>query len=244
MAAASGRPQTLTALAGELPPSHTPGVFPRRFVYQGESVLFETRPSFLARYWGRMTVYVLLLLLFIAATAAIPQDPATEFFDGLMIFLILWTFFAWWGSAYALTDRRVLLTSGLRSRSFQEMNVDSVHNMTQDGSATGKITFDSGIVRNPSAILSLHRTVKVVWSDLPNTPQVYSFLQDGFSILLAQARRARIRQALFDRAREFMVTCQYCNSLIDVRRIESDPPKCPRCGAPILPAELVAEAAA
>ncbi len=244
MAATPERPQTLTALASELPPCQTSGVFPRRYVYRGESVLFETRPSFLTRYWGRMTIYILLLLLFIAATTAIPDDPATEFFDGLMIFLILWTIFAWWGSAYALTDRRVLSTSGLRSRTFQEINVDAVHNLTQDGSGTGKITFDSGIVRNPSAILSLHRTVKLVWSDLPNTPQVYAFLQDGFSILLAQARRTRVRQALFDRAREYMVTCQYCNSLIDVRRIESDPPKCPRCGAPILPPELVAEVAA
>ncbi|HEV2520592.1 MAG TPA: hypothetical protein VGX00_08295 [Thermoplasmata archaeon] len=239
MLARGARPPTLTALSNELPPGHTPGVFPRRYVLRGETVLFETRPSLLSRYWGRLTIYILLLLLFIAATFAIPTDPATEFFDGLVVVLIAYTILAWRGSAYALTDRRVLSTSGPRSRSFQEMTLEDVHNLVQSGDSTGRLTFDTGVVRNPTARLSLHRTVKIVWSDLPNTPQVYRYAQDLFAVVLVQARQARDRQALMDRAREFMVTCAYCSAIIDIRRIESDPPKCPRCGAPFLPPDVL-----
>jgi hypothetical protein len=243
MSAAAARPQTLSGLVGELPPCHTPGVFPRRYVFRGETVLFETRPSLLSRYWGRLVLYGFLLLLFVAVTFGLPTNPTGPFFDGVLVLLIAYAVFAWRGSAFALTDRRVLATSGVRSGTFQEIANDAVSNMTQVGDSTGRLTFDSGVVRNPTAVLSLHRTMKIVWSDLPNTPQVYRYVQDAFSVLLAQARQVRIRQALLDRAREFIVTCQYCNTLIDVRRIVSDPPRCPRCGAPILPPELVAAGA-
>ena len=138
---------------------------------------------------------------------------------------------AWYRTAYALTDRRVLLVSGLFSRTFRAAAYDEVQSLSPSAGNWGNITFDTVVGRR--GLLSSGGQ-RIVWSKVPYTAQVYDFIQTAFGVRAAEVRKESVRQALVAHALQNTITCQYCGGLIDIRSVNLSSANCPRCGAPLL----------
>lgn len=223
----------------EPPPSLRPGSFPRRLLQHGENILFETRPGLLARYWGRITIFAFLLLLFTAALFA-PGDstnPAAYFFVGVSVLLIAWTVLLWRGIAYSLTDRRVLSVGGVRQTNIVSLPQELIQglNLTPGSS---NIVFTPIPPGAPAGRSKQLRAVQ--WRNISDPSATYDYLQELFAQAATNRRTEATRKALLARALEGKVPCAYCRGLIDVSSVNAASPKCPRCGAPLIaPSEIL-----
>lgn len=128
----------------------------------------------------------------------------------------------------------------MRSGDLSAAPFNDVQNLQMTGSGTGTITFDVAPAGATGAIRRTLRARRVVWAAVPQTANVYDYVQEVFRFFVGRQREATLRQALLRRATENMVTCVFCGGLVDVRSVDAEAPKCPRCGAPLLnPAEVV-----
>lgn len=220
------------------PPSLRPGSFPRQLLQHGESILFETRPGLLARYWGRITVFAFLLILFTAALFA-PGDstnPVAYFFVGIWIVLIAWTILLWRGIAYCLTDRRVLSVGGVRQTDVVSLPQELIQGLNlTPGSSNIVFTPISPVA--PAGRSNQLRPVQ--WLNVPNPSATYDYLQELFAQSATNRRIEATRKALLAKALEGKVPCAYCRGLIDVSSVNAVSPKCPRCGAPLIAASEI-----
>jgi hypothetical protein len=238
MAVGADAPKTETDLLLNLPPTNQPGVFPRRLLTGDERVLFETRPSLLGLYWGRLTIIAIWVLLFAAATAATPSlqtNPAGWFFIGFPVVIAIVYVLIWQKTAYALTSRRVLRLSGLRQTDFADASYDQVEGLTLVSGTSGGIKFDATPPNAPSRVIGGRKYAKTIyWNALPESPRVYTFIQQAFSLHANQAVEKGVRAQLLARLRQGRITCEYCHALVDVQQVNVSSPKCPQCGAPLV----------
>ncbi len=63
MATPARTAQTRDDLLRDVPNVQRDGAFPRQLLLPGEEIIFETRPAFFSRYYGRLIVFVLIFLL-------------------------------------------------------------------------------------------------------------------------------------------------------------------------------------
>ena len=235
MFGSAGVPQSPADLLKNLPPSNQPGVFPTQYLGAGEQILFETRPGFLRLYWGRLTVLVLLFLIFLGPVGepSYLANPAFPFFEGLFLLLILLTWFAWRRTAYALTDRQVLSTSGVFGGSAVQAPYDQIQNLTVGVGETADIVFETA----PSTGMALGRRGhgrKIVWKAVPFATKVYQFVQFAFGMRARVAQQEQLKNRLVAGSLAGTLTCIYCGGPIVVKGIDVTRAKCPRCGAPVL----------
>jgi hypothetical protein len=238
MAVGAGGPLTETDLLLNLPPTNQPGVFPRGLLTGDERVLFETRPSLVGLYWGRLTILLLWARLFIAATIGAPgldSNPAAYLFDGLPLVIVGIYVFLWRQTAYACTDRRVLRLSGLRQTDFLDATYDHVRNPTLVSGFSGGIKFDATPPLAPPPLIRGKKVAKAIyWNALTDAPRVYTFVLQAFALHVHQAVEKGARAALIARMHEGRVSCEYCRALVDIHQVNTSSPKCPRCGAPLV----------
>jgi hypothetical protein len=236
----SAGPQTEADLLSILPRSNRPGVFPRDLLSPGERVLFETRPSLAGLYWGRLTVLILLELLFVDVTIGLPTNPLGGFFCALFALVIAYYVLKWRSTAYALTHRRVLSVSGLRQPTLLDALFDQVRNLRLEPGFSGGIKFDATPPDAPTTFLGGRKYAKTIyWKALPLASRTYEFVQQAFAILAAQGSRDALRADLVARIAENKIPCDYCGTLIDVGSLDPLHPKCPSCGAPFVPVEVL-----
>src|SRR5262249_37052581 len=133
-------PRTEEELLADLPPSYVPGVLPRELLPPGERVLFETRASFFGLYWGRASFCVLYLLFFssVGATSSAAIPGAILFDSPVAIWLAVLVLDAR-HRVYALTDRRVLRVSGVRSTGFQDAAYGQIRNLAVEPGSSGTV---------------------------------------------------------------------------------------------------------
>lgn len=237
MAAAAEVPKTESTLLLELPSSNDPGVFPRGLLPGGERVLFETRPSLVGLYIGRLVLLGLLLFVWINVSLEIVTNPAGWFFVALTLFAIIYYILLWRSTAYALTDLRVIRLSGLRRSNFIDAQYDQVQNLSLEPGFSGGIKFDATPPRAPSRLLVGRKYAKTVyWNALPEAARVYNFVQKAFALHEHQAHREGLREALLARLRADRFPCAYCRTLVDIKTVDYASPKCPNCGAPLVDA--------
>ncbi len=120
------------------------GLFPREFLPEGESVLFETRPSL----WPFLSLSVAAALLgvvigvflwILAPTIVMTYIPGMDlgFFQVLILILIglcvlgvLARLVGWYFTAYGLTNRRVLRKSGFGTRQIVDARFEKIQAIT------------------------------------------------------------------------------------------------------------------
>lgn len=123
---------------GPLPTAFAQGVFPREYVARGEGLIYETRPTGFVLVGPIVRFVFLLLVFFVIPVATVPSIPGALVaflfivfvlppLLGLVIAILRWT-----KTAYALTDRRVLDSTGVVSRnliecSFEKFQTVSMH---------------------------------------------------------------------------------------------------------------------
>jgi len=117
--------------------------------HPGERILFKTRPRFISALESALFRFILLLLLLfffttLIAYAAVVQGkiaylttiPFVEWFTyGLILIIallflsILWSFLAWRFTCYILTDKRVMIKSGVISKQSVYMHYNKIQDI-------------------------------------------------------------------------------------------------------------------
>lgn len=196
-------------------------------------MLFETRPSLFALYWGRIVLIVLLLALFVWAGVAGGAAPGAAILGTPVAIWLIVILLQWRGRTYALTDRRVIRTSGIRGTTFEDATYAQIRNLGLAPGYAGGLRFDTTPPPGPNGPVASHRPRVLRWDGLPEAPRVYAFVQAAFAFELRQARTRAATEAAFDRLSADSIPCAYCTGLIDLNDLDPANPKCPRCGAPL-----------
>ncbi len=231
-------PRTEADLLTVVPGTNQPGVFPRDLLGPGERVLFETRPSLFGLYWGRLVVLALLVLLFAYVAAGLPANPFGWFCLGLFLILMIYYVLKWRSTAYALTHRRVLRVSGVRQPELLDALFWQIQNLRNEPGVSGGIKFDATPLASPTGVLGGRKYAKTIyWDALPDSAQVYAFVQQAFAVESALATIEASREELVARTLGDRIPCAYCGTLVDPTSLDRRHPRCPSCGAPILAGE-------
>lgn len=123
---------------GPAPSASVPGCFPREYIGTGETVIYETRPSLVPYIIGGIVYLVLGLIITSAVAASLGSNPNSLGALGFVIFLfvalpiiaILLGYLRWTRSAYAITDKRAMVSSGIFSRSLTDCAHSKVQNVS------------------------------------------------------------------------------------------------------------------
>lgn len=163
------------------PPWSRPELAPRRLLFPGENVLFAVRPSFLARYWGRVLLFVILILLFAAPLGqpAYDTNPFAYVFIGIPTILLVYYILVWSQTIYVLTDRRVLRVAGRSGSETKSAGYEQVERLSQKYGVSGGIEFELyGIPLAPGIAIGPER--RIVWEAPSDPVRVYGFVQMCF----------------------------------------------------------------
>lgn len=133
---------------GPRPSANHPGAFPQEYIRGGETIVYETKPSiwaFISPISAVVAVAVILVLEFVIVLPSVPTSTAgqasgTNFIEEeFLVFFILILIAAplglitgwarWRASSYAITDRRVLMSYGILSRSVVDCTFDKIQNV-------------------------------------------------------------------------------------------------------------------
>lgn len=153
----------------------------------GEQVHYSGRPVFLPFLLRSLHIscigifflvipFILALLVTGFLTISAVQNTAWLVFIPFclvgmaMIFSPVWNYLAYLKTSYVLTNKRVLIASGIFGRDFKSINYENIRNMTVNvsiidkisGNNTGSIGFFSGEIHSSSQ--SLHPTSDLFYS--------------------------------------------------------------------------------
>jgi hypothetical protein len=205
----------------------------------GERVLFETKPTLLGLYWGRLTLLVLLDLLWIAVAVGLPTNPTGGLFTAITTLVLVYYVLKWRSSAYALTNRRVLSVVGIRQPNLTEALLDQVRNLRLEPGTSGGIKFDATPPDAPTTFLGTRKFAKTIyWRALPLASRTYEFVQQAFALQSVQSFHNGLRADLVERISQRAIPCEYCGTMVDLDTVDPLKPRCPSCGAPFVPIEI------
>jgi len=237
MSGLDGVPKTEAALLMDVPASNRPGAFPRGVLPPAERVLYETRPTLFGRYGGRLIVLILLALLFGGVAIAAGGGAAWGglFLLGITAIPIIYWVLEWRGTAYALTDRRVLLVGGIRQTTFLDATYAQVQSLNLVSGWGGGLKFDATPPAAPHTLIGTRKfSKKIFWRALQDPSRVQSFVQEAFLLHEREAAQTGLRDALIAKMTENRFPCAYCRTLIDIRTVDFATARCPSCGAPLV----------
>jgi membrane protein YdbS with pleckstrin-like domain len=149
-------------LVGQRPSTHTEGLLLRRYLSPGETVLFETRPSFvgfaLPGIIGAVVAAVALVVLYeflLGAGGLAGVDPGLlSLLWGLLVVLALvgaiGAIVRWWFTCYAVSTTRILVKEGTWVRRIIDIPHQAVQSAMFEETAMGR-SFDYGTLQFSSA---------------------------------------------------------------------------------------------
>jgi uncharacterized membrane protein YdbT with pleckstrin-like domain len=120
--------------------------YPTRLLGDGETIAFEMRP-----HWRSLVVPIMVLVATVVVTAFLFGRLDNDGFEGNVqtvlgivaaIVVLGWVvrpFLDWLSTQYVFTNRRIIVRSGLISRSGRDMPLSRVNNVTFDKSAIERI---------------------------------------------------------------------------------------------------------
>ncbi|MBI5001534.1 MAG: PH domain-containing protein [Euryarchaeota archaeon] len=133
------------------PPGSKPGIFPRDFLGKDEVIYWEGQPSKVSFYMGVIGAFIFLILALIFAFFELVfiYSATQQFlytclvpiiiFSAIMIASILFAYFRWKNTSYAITSRRVVTTSGIFAKAIVDCNHDKIQNVTMIQGLAGKM---------------------------------------------------------------------------------------------------------
>jgi membrane protein YdbS with pleckstrin-like domain len=196
---------------GQPPNAAVPGCFPREYIATGETVIYETRPSLVPYIMGGI-IYLIIGVLITSSAAGLATAAPGAF--GFVVFLfiilpligILLGYLRYTRTAFALTDKRTLRSSGIFSRSLNDCAHNKVQNVSMQQSVFdrlfgyGRIIFSTaGIQSNREA--DVIRAGGVYWLGVKDPVNTRRFVQETTEYLARQAKisefqdMARVLQA-------------------------------------------------
>lgn len=220
------------------PASNRPELFPRNALGPGERVLFATRPSFLAGFWGRTVILSLVLFVFLlpVATAGMGylENPAVWFFVGLLVFFLYVVYQQWHHALYALTNQRLVRISGWRGRGVGSVPVGDVLSVNSGSSSGGAVLFRYRIPATPGPADPAGFRVKTFsWPAVSNPLESAAWVQKMLEAAQAELRIESRQERSAERVAEVTVTCPYCGGRSTLALFDSQHPVCPFCSAPL-----------
>lgn len=221
------------------PRSNQPELFPRSATGPGERVLFATRPSFLAGFWGR--TFILALLLFIlllpvkTAGVSYAENPVAWFLIGCVLFFVYVVYQQWHHALYALTNQRLVRVSGWRGRGVDSVPIGDVLSVNSGSSSGGAVLFRYRVPSTPRpGDPSGFQVRTFAWPAVSDPLEAAAWIQKMLGAAQAELR-AESKQGWNDqRVAAVTVTCPYCGGRSTLDLIDSQHPVCPLCSAPLV----------
>ena len=190
-------PQDVGKLIDRRPSSHRPGSFPREYLPVGEAVLYESRPAFGVFAGPAILGNSLLILLAAFAWVALiplglPGDfglpgALLELLLALVIFLatlgIIFAVLRWFFTAYAVTNRRIAMSTGIVGRTIVDTRLDRIQCTTltqawgERARGIGTLLFGLSAVATVSPF-SGTRAGGILWRGVIEPVQVKRFVED------------------------------------------------------------------
>jgi hypothetical protein len=156
------------------------------------------------------------------------------FLLGITAIPIIYWVLVWRATAYALTDRRVLLVTGIRQSTFQDATYAQVQSLNLVSGWGGGLKFDATPPSAPHTLIGTRKfSKKIFWRALRDPSRVQSFIQEAFLLHEREAAQTGLRDALIAKMTENRFPCAYCRTLIDIRTVDFATARCPSCGAPL-----------
>ena len=148
----------------------------------GERVLFESRPSLAARYWGRIAFLAFWGSLLILGPFEVPGGLDVP---GLGLGVMLLLLFAspvlpWHRSAYGITDQRILRVDGVRQQDLMSATYDQVQSLSRISGSYGGLRFEL-FGPAPTGWWASHKGRRIDWDSLGESAQVYQLVQTAFA---------------------------------------------------------------
>lgn len=240
-------PQSEGELARNLPWSNRANSFPREGILAGEKVVFETKPRRFGLhpvlFWAPIPFLLVITVAVVAGALSGPPgsqptgSPAGYIVLGSIVFLLpiaipsIYAISSASRTAYALTDRRVVLRSG---SDYQSLPYDRVARITTTGNSTG-VAFQIVPTSPPAPVGTPPRPVEMMhWKAVRGAPAVAAFAASAQQFYALRLRQRQLRQDIATSQLETQIVCQYCGGVTTITRLNATDPRCPRCGAPFV----------
>ncbi|MFQ6013327.1 MAG: PH domain-containing protein [Thermoplasmata archaeon] len=233
----------------ELAPS---AVFPRQFFAGGERIHIEIKPRmlpFLLR--SLVPVYLLgfFLLIFVLPTGGNPTvlSAVLRLFGIPLAFIaglaLVTSYLRWRATFYAVTDRRIMLATGLVGRSFNDMRHGKVQNVTLNQNAFqrwrgyGTVTFASAGTAGPTLgnivflgvvnPIGVRRRAQEIIdrSQERKKKEDYRTMAETFKEVEASPMPRQVRRVVTVTERKPAKFCEFCGA-----EAEGAPRFCEKCG--------------
>ncbi len=186
--------------------SNVRGSFPAMYLNKGETVMYESRPSPVPLIvWPVILgiIYTAFLASLIYGLTGDANATAGLAFILIILLVILPFFFGWlrWQhTSYALTNKRVVQTRGIFSRSVSDIPVGKVNStmMLQPLSERifgyGTLAFTSGAIARNISLRGLMRAGAISWRALQDPVQVRNFVNDSMEASQRELKAAEFQE--------------------------------------------------
>ncbi len=217
------------------PGSNQPGVFPRKALAPSEAVLFETRPALLAEHRWAIGIPAGIILLFgvvllsdvASGQGSIALFGGFGFLLGILLLPILFAVVRWLGTAYALTDQRVLV---VRGGEYTTAAYGELQGVTIAPNSTNLVFEPAPGPARPSPARD-----RLVWSSVPYAPAIVIFAESVIQFYRLRFRQATAVEKVVSDSMAHEIACPYCGQTIDLKALPRENPSCPYCSAPLSP---------
>jgi uncharacterized membrane protein YdbT with pleckstrin-like domain len=148
--------------------------FPKRLLGEGETLVLELRPH-TKRLVGPAVLLFLAAPLATFVAAAVPpgalQTPVRWGIAAAALLVVLrwsvWPFLVWWNTVYVITDRRLVMRTGVLSRRGHDMPLSRLNDVTFSHGLVDRILGCGDLV-----VESAGERGQVVLDDIPRVEQV------------------------------------------------------------------------
>jgi uncharacterized membrane protein YdbT with pleckstrin-like domain len=131
--------------------------FPKKLLSDGETLVLELRPH-VKRLFGPVLVLLVTVPLATFVAGLVPSGSAQGWVRGavalaaalIVLRWSLWPFLNWWNTVYVVTDRRLVMRTGVLTRTGHDMpltrlnDVSFTHTVFQRMLGCGTLTVESG----------------------------------------------------------------------------------------------------